>query len=697
MSSPAVAAAKRDLAEEMVTLMLPFYRKWIKLSDPHTLQSMYLKKARARMVLQVSSSVIVERLGSEPTVTSVGEEIGYRISLNLAGSKSARRRLRQLSISAGGRVAHAVCRKTIRGMWDAGTIARVGTLMVHWVQKHSGIFVFDREFLGKGVKRRMLMRASPEYEPLIALSQNAHEEKSRLRRPQSSPHSDWDSEMQGMVTRRHFTGIEMPNVFSAVNSLQRIAWELDQDQVDYFRDCFERGMPAPEIPGGDKPVLRRGSSKQDWARFHEANAVWLTKRRSAARVAAATVLMPDPIYFRWFLDFRGRMLSLGGGKIHPQTGDLPRSMLRFHHGERIGDAGLHLARHGANLFGLSKATYREKEDWVRENTDFICRAASEPGGERIWWRAADPWRFLAFCREWSGFIANGRDHITKIPCMIDATSCALQLAALTTRDPDLAAKVNVIGGDRPHDIYSDVAARVTAAAKLHPYGREWLELLGGEVLREAVKDPCLATIFGGSPYFASLQAVQRWFWTQNFPFPFGGSVVAPCRWLACCASEKLLEVAPGFLSLRKFLIQIGTVQPDLVWRSPSGMLVDARCPKFQTINANDYTVSVQTDDWIDKRKVRRSIFSNFITSLEASILVDVINRSPFEVTSTHDCFGALAPHMEELGDSVRAAYFEVFSADPLQDFLRQIGLPDESLATGDLDLRCILQAEYLAC
>ena len=85
---------------------------------------------------------------------------------------------------------------------------------------------------------------------------------------------------------------------------------------------------------------------------------------------------------------------------------------------------------------------------------------------------------------------------------------------------------------------------------------------------------------------------------------------------------------------------------------------------------------------------------NAIHSLDAAHLSLTVWRCDFPVTTIHDSFGALLPHMPALYRITRETFVELYKADPLTSLLTQMGLDPAQVELGNLDINQFLESVY---
>lgn len=494
----------------------------------------------------------------------------------------------------------------------------------------------------------------------------------------------------------------------AVWALQETEWRINPNIRDVLQEAFHKEAWVPDVPGGETPPLDAKQGTLERKRQGSAYIRWRRKRSEAASIVAAADLAPDPLFMDWVVDHRGRMYARSK-LISPQGSDLPRAMLEFSQGVPIGDKAHHLARHGANQWGLSALDYDAREAWVREHEPWIKECARDPLGAS-WWHGADaPWRFLAFCMEWESYLRHGPDHITRLPCQIDGTCNAFQVAALLLRSDELANAVSL--GHRRTDFYQSLVQRVTEMARHdREFGHGWLRLGGrGVIQRKWVKSCCIGLILSQGITPASTTLLRKLVNSKELAGhePWGGKLRGPCIRFTRWVKEAMGDAAQRSLELQKWIRQSvkRALKADgpLTWETPTGWTVDFSEPhaRITTTSAKIMGREVKFEecgmdlDSRDNGKSSRSSPPSVIHSLDASVAGIVVGSVSYPLSIIHDCFAAHAPNMDHLHATVRHAVVRVFDPNPLQSFSESIGDPNpEPLPQGSFDPKEVLSAPY---
>ena len=180
----------------------------------------------------------------------------------------------------------------------------------------------------------------------------------------------------------------------------------------------------------------------------------------------------EAFYFVWRMDFRGRLYPQQT-LLHPQSGDMPKSLLLFAKEKPLEDEGKKwFFIHGANCYGeVDKEVFEKRVAWVIENHNLILSCAKDYRKENFWKRAGDPFKFLAWCFEYERYVANPEIFKTGIPVAIDGSNNGFQHITALLCDTDGAKKVNVLPSYDEYDelkmsdFYAEVASDLTLKVK----------------------------------------------------------------------------------------------------------------------------------------------------------------------------------------------------------------------------------------
>ena len=294
--------------------------------------------------------------------------------------------------------------------------------------------------------------------------------------------------------RKHLkklTKEQMPEVYAAINTLQKVSWEVNTDILDVAQQVQEQdlaiGIPQaepfrpPEAPVREELEGLRGDDLKnamtpdefqefkDWKgearKVYEAENTRASRYIDASRAlgVARTFSRYPALYFVYTLDSRSRVYCRSS-QFGPQGGDLQKALVRFHNAEALGTDGRYwLAVQGAGTWGEDKISFDDRVAFIEGMEESIRDIAADPLTFREWANADKPWQFLAWALEWAELLEwedSGRkasDFLSRTPVAQDGSCSGIQHYSAMLRDARGGAAVNLTPNDKPQDIYKDVA------------------------------------------------------------------------------------------------------------------------------------------------------------------------------------------------------------------------------------------------
>lgn len=249
---------------------------------------------------------------------------------------------------------------------------------------------------------------------------------------------------------RGFSAASCPEVVKAVNAVQKTAYRIN---VRIFRHAAAFWQRKDDALNTRFFRISRNIPKE--------KIFWQKYGVHKSLCEAHDYLDESTLYFVHTIDSRGRVYPQAT-YLNPQGADLSRALFVFAEGKPIEDreAERWLANHGACCYGggLSRKTYDERLAWVRDHDEGIRHLADAPFQHLEFWGEADkPWGFLAWCLEWVEYRKAGLGFVSHLPVAVDGTCNGFQHLAALTRSSDIAARVNLLPGERPNDLYQAIA------------------------------------------------------------------------------------------------------------------------------------------------------------------------------------------------------------------------------------------------
>ena len=269
--------------------------------------------------------------------------------------------------------------------------------------------------------------------------------------------------------------------------------------------------------------------------------------------------------------------------FHHMGGDLSRSLLLFGKGKVLGAEGFKwLKLHCINLTELKKkAPIEERIAYFDEVLDDILDSANHPfDGKRWWINTEDPWQTLAACIE----IRNALNHpqgpenyVSHLTIHQDGSCNGLQHYSALGRDHYGAKYVNVVPGESPQDIYSEIATLVEEKrAAMQAKNPEHVAAdLDGFVKRKVIKQTVMTTVYGVTKYGARLQIEKQLKAIDEFPQHLTGPGSA---YLAELTFESLNDMFEASQNIQAWFTECATSISDdfkglVEWETPLGLHV----------------------------------------------------------------------------------------------------------------------------
>ena len=524
--------------------------------------------------------------------------------------------------------------------------------------------------------------------------------------------------------------VEMPALYDAVNRIQDSEFTINEWVLKVLSTYWEAGSEIAglprrtnlEVPPKPADIDENEESRRSWrkaaAAVHDENS-----RTVASRLAMNKIVQLAEEYVGkscWFvsqLDWRSRAYQTSL-HLHPQGPDYCKALLRFGTGEILDASGLWwLKVHGANCYGLTKASYVERVAWVDENHPAILAAAEDPYEHQSFWAEADePWQFLAFIKEYSDFTKDPANFRSALPVALDATQSGVQVLSLALRDPVGAAATNCVDSDKPQDLYAQVADKVVELLQQDDteISQMWLEF---GLDRKATKRIVMTRVYNAQ-LFSAMGYVREWAiekaGTEKF-LPVQNDHRA-CLYLAKKIWEALDHVISGAQQAMDWFSKVADIcvkaETPIRWTTPIGYPVkqDYRRYRMRSIKTRigstirQHKLREETDKF-DRRKMINGLAPNWVHSMDAALMYHTILEASLhgitDFAVVHDSFAVRAQDAEVLHRSITTAAAVMFSEDWLAKFKQEVETylpPDIRLPElpqyGTLDPACVRESKY---
>lgn len=367
---------------------------------------------------------------------------------------------------------------------------------------------------------------------------------------------------------------DMPVVYEAVNAIRNTAWQINTWVLEVMQTFRDNRIQAGEMPLKDgiplpeKPFDIETNPQAQLKYRRETNEVYLINTANRSKRAHFEIILDiarryaqyKKFYQPHQLDFRGRVYAVS--PLSCQGSDTTKALLRFANGKPLESEGWKwLAVHGAGLIGNDKVSFEDRVNFILDNEDVILAIAENPYDNRQWfgeiggYEVDKPWQFLAWCKDWEGFVKYGEAYVSKIPIAMDGSCSGLQHYSAILKDEKVGAMVNLLQGDKPSDVYAMVAEEVLKAVNhdlengtedelklvdnepkfeegTKTFARQWLEFgINRKVTKRAVMTLC----YGSKQFGFAEQLMEDFIHKARMKeeeLPFTGTGKKACNHLA---------------------------------------------------------------------------------------------------------------------------------------------------------------------
>lgn len=539
-----------------------------------------------------------------------------------------------------------------------------------------------------------------------------------------------------------FMEMDWSQILPAINALQETPWHVNSRVLDILEwAMFERGGNVAGLPPSDpKPLPPEPEGyrtdeqvTKDHNRvcflIHSENRENISKRLAVLSTIAIARQFRNfkAIYFCHNLDTRGRAYPLPAF-LNPQGPDYVKSLLEFSRGKPIDndEQAAWLAIAGANAYGKDKIGLQERVNWVQDNDEMIFSIARDPKTDLRWMEASEPFQFLRFCFEWSGFWQQGFGYISHMVVPVDATCSGLQHYSAMLRDEVGGRSVNLVPHLPRQDIYQDVADKVIEAlfADGSDMAKDWVKF---GIDRKITKRQVMVVPYAGT--FSSCMEYTREAVREKLKeghlCPWNTSDEADHQQRIIYLSKLIWEAidqvvvkgkeAMRWLSevARVFTKHVNSTELDgyakrMTWITPDGFeavhyRVDAK--KKQTKTFLDGRVDLayyEETNALSSKDMALAVAPNFVHSYDACLLrmavMKGLGAGLTDYGMVHDSFGVHASDMAMfLSDCVKPAFIEMYQVNALKAFADRLpeGLDLPPIPSqGTLDLLGVQDSEF---
>ena len=441
----------------------------------------------------------------------------------------------------------------------------------------------------------------------------------------------------------------------------------------------------------------------EWAK------AWADRLRMVQRLDMARDITKYPAY--WLpitMDFRGRCYT-STEMLSPQGSDFDKALCQFKEPKPYTERARYWMKvQIANLFGEDKISFDERVAWFDKHEAELRAIANDPISNHWWSDDGDDkkkWQLLASILDYFR-----EDGMNQVAVQMDGSCNGIQHWSAIGRDTIGAQATNLLPGDVPSDLYTEVKDKATdllAESRENDWHTAWRE---HGVSRKCAKRPCMTY-----PYGVTLRGCVDSLIKDGHCDWAGDEKSKAGQYMGMLLME---EAIPGVVSASyKFMAwakelakQANEGNTYVEWMTPLGTLVRHNyfVEERITLNVENqrivFDIAANADARLSTKEMVSGIAPNFVHSLDASHMLATINAMWAEglqhFSMIHDSFGCHASDVDEMQRHIREQFVRMYNLfDPATMMAERMadktGLePVLPPAHGSLDINLVLQAPY---
>lgn len=526
--------------------------------------------------------------------------------------------------------------------------------------------------------------------------------------------------------------MQLKSAFEALDTLGSTKWRINNRVLGVIDRIWANGgrvadlVDREDIPLPEEPYTEDEAERRKW-KWHVKSVKKENSERHSQRcdielklTVARKMKDEDGFYYPHNLDFRGRAYPMHPYLNHLGS-DLCRGVLEFAEGRPLGKSGLRwLKIHLANVYagGVDKLSFDDRVAFTEKHLEDIFDSADRPLEGRSWWlNAEDPFQCLATCINLSEALRSPSPETTlsHVPVHQDGSCNGLQHYAALGRDKLGADAVNLVGGEKPADVYSGIADRVLDIMRqdavkdptVEPNARR-ARLLINQVDRKLVKQTVMTSVYGVTYIGARDQIKKRL--KERCAIENDEELFSASCYAAKTTLDALQEMFKAARSIMTWLGEcakiIAAENQTVRWETPLGLPVVQPYQKFGRrlikTSLQVLTLQQETDKVMVKRQ-RTAFAPNFVHSLDGSHMMMTAvacKRAGLNFAGVHDSYWTHACDVDKMNQILREKFVELYQAPILENLLESFQKTFPALKfpplpeRGDFDLREVLGSPY---
>ncbi|CAA7053608.1 unnamed protein product [Microthlaspi erraticum] len=440
---------------------------------------------------------------------------------------------------------------------------------------------------------------------------------------------------------------QLEPVFKALDTLGNTKWRINKKMLSLVDRIWANGgrlgdlvdredVPLPEEPDTEDPEeiklwkWKMKDAKKENGERHSQRCDIELKLEVARKMKDE-----EGFYYPHNVDFRGRAYPMHPHLNHLGS-DLCRGILEFCEGKPLGESGLRwLKIHIANLYGggVDKFAYKDRVAFTESHLEDIFDSSDRPlEGKRWWLNAEDPFQCLAACINLSEALRSPSPEaaLSHIPIHQDGSCNGLQHYAALGRDQLGANAVNLVTGEKPADVYAEIAARVLEIMRQDAQedpntfpNATHAKLMLDQVDRKLVKQTVMTSVYGVT-YSGARDQIKKRLKERGAFEDDSQNFHAACyaARITLTALEEMFDAAKGIKSWFGECAKIIAAENKAVsWTTPLGLPVvqPYRKPGRHLVKTTLQVLTLQREtDKVLARKHMTAFAPDLIHSLDGS-------------------------------------------------------------------------------
>ena len=515
-------------------------------------------------------------------------------------------------------------------------------------------------------------------------------------------------------------------------------WEDEEEFEKYIDTPFVAALDHIQQQGWriNKPVYAALlAARKDYTTIHTGDELKRLQSISKASEYRSVVAVTSRIrkweqFYQYAeCDYRGR-IYFSQAFMNFQGSDMARGLMLFDKPKRVTEKGLvWLARHTANCFNetfhisllpdwashyrshlvdegledisVDKMTLADRERWTYENMDMILATCGLES------RAEKSVSFLACCNEWKKYHANKEHFYSALPIPIDGSNNGWQHLAAISADHEAGKLVGLVPTEIQEDFYVKTAKALKAR---QPDWFDERDIPMKDIRKGISKRGSMTRAYsaGATKICENMYLDCR---TLGYDTKYD-ITQKDCFMLARNLIQAIDVVCPGPLQTMKFLQlladELAKESNTISWVTPAGFPVHYKAARMDT-ESNKVTIRGLSrlnlraqfpTKYPDIRKFMSGISPNFIHSLDAAHMCNVVAEWDRDFGGVHDSFSTHADDVDDLLELTKEIFIEQYTPENGNNFegiKRMLGLED-SVTTipnlGTLNIEEIRKSDY---